>query len=58
MKKCCELPYLAKSQEMQLFLRPAGNDLEKPLSNMAKPRTQDQLAVYRSSVPCNENWSE
>lgn len=51
LKKCCELPYLARSNEMQLFLRPAGNDIEKPLNNVAKPTTGEALQVYRACVP-------
>lgn len=57
MKKCCELRYLAVSAEMQMFCRPQG-DIEKLLSTVARPRTQDQLAVYRQTVPINENWGD
>ena len=57
MKKCCELPYLAMSEEMQIFLRPNG-DVEKQLSNQANPKTYAILQVYRKMVPVQESWSE
>lgn len=55
MKKCCEYRYIAVSSEMQIFLRPNG-DIEKLLSNVPKPRTNDLLGMYRILVPVNENY--
>ena len=50
LKKCCELPYLAISEEMQIFLRPNG-EVEKLLSNQKMPKTYALLQVYRMTVP-------
>lgn len=55
MKKCCEYRYLAVSAEMQIFLRPNG-DIEKLMSTVPKPRTNDALGMYRILVPVNENY--
>jgi len=55
MKKCCEFRYIAVSSELQIFLRPNG-DIEKLLSNVPKPRTNDMLGMFRILVPVNENF--
>lgn len=57
LKECCNLRYLAASKEMQVFLRPTG-DVTAALKKISAPKTQDQIAIYRATVPINENFEE
>lgn len=52
-KELSSLKYLAQSKEVQIFLRPQG-DLEKALSKLYKPQTQEILSTYRATLPVAE----
>ena len=59
LKQCCQHQYLVQSPEFQLFLRPTEPaKLEADLKKMFAKKTQEQLAIYRKTVPINENYSD
>jgi hypothetical protein len=54
-KKCCELTYLADSNEMQTFLRPGPKDeVAKELDLIPKRKTEEQLEMLRQCVPLSD----